>query len=123
MYSRPVAALRTAAQRTGVGNKAGGGRDMVNQACKGSGRVRDGAQQDEDKVAGSMNAGDAETMSTCQPGCRAVAIFGHFWTLLAIIWPLLGHYWPLLASGLSGCSKHSESPIHGPPTRAKPLYL
>ena len=39
---------------------------------------------------------DAETMSTCQPGCRAVAIFGHFWTLLAIIGPLLAiidHYW------------------------------
>ena len=45
-----------AALRTGVGNKAGDGRDTGNQACKGSGRVRDGAQQDEDKVAGSMNA-------------------------------------------------------------------
>ena len=40
--------------------------------------------------------GDAETMSTCQPGCRAIAIFCHFWTLLAIIGPLLAiidHYW------------------------------
>ena len=45
-----------AALRTGVGNKAGDGRETGNQACKGSGRVRDGAQQDEDKVAGSMNA-------------------------------------------------------------------
>ena len=51
-----MAALRTAALRTGVGNKAGGGRDGENQACKGSGRVRDGAQQDEAKVAGSMTA-------------------------------------------------------------------
>ena len=29
---------------------------MVNQACKGSGRVRDGAQQDRAKEAGSMTA-------------------------------------------------------------------
>ena len=33
--------------------------------------------------------GDAETMSTCQPGCRAMAIFGQYWPLLAII----DHYW------------------------------
>ena len=44
----------------------------------------------------AVSSGDAETMSTCQPGCRAIAIFGHFWTLLAIIGPLLAiidHYW------------------------------
>ena len=44
----------------------------------------------------NSSSGDAETMSTCQPGCRAIAIFGHFWTLLAIIGPLLAiidHYW------------------------------
>ena len=35
-------ALRTAALRTGVDNKAGGGRDRENQACKGHGRVREG---------------------------------------------------------------------------------
>ena len=43
------------------------------------------------------NFGCAETMSTWQPGCRAVAIFGHFWPLLVIIGPLLAiidHYWP-----------------------------
>ena len=54
--SWPLAALRTAALRTGFGNKAGGGRDTENQACKGPGRVRDGAQQDGAKVAGSMTA-------------------------------------------------------------------
>ena len=31
---------------------------MVNQACKGSGRVRDGAQQNGAKVAGSMREGE-----------------------------------------------------------------
>ena len=56
--SWPLAALRTAALRTGFGNKAGGGRDIENQACKGPGRVRDGAQQDGAKVAGSMREGE-----------------------------------------------------------------
>ena len=45
-----------AALRAGVGNKARDGRDTGNQVCKESGRVRDGAQQDKDKVAGSMTA-------------------------------------------------------------------
>ena len=58
MCSWPSAALRTAALRKGFGNEAGGGQDLVNQACKGSGRVRDGAQQNVAKVAGSMREGE-----------------------------------------------------------------
>ena len=45
-----------AALRTGVGNEAGSGQDTVNQACKGPGRVWDGAQQDGAKMAVSMTA-------------------------------------------------------------------
>ena len=48
--------MALAALRAGVRNKAGDGRDTGNQACKESGRVRGGAQQDKDKVAGSMTA-------------------------------------------------------------------
>ena len=55
--------------------------------------------------------------------------YSHFWPFLAIIGPLLTitcHYWPLLATGWSGYSKHSESPLTqlgGPVTnRDSPSY-
>ena len=52
----PGAARRTAALRAGRGNKAGGGQDIGNQACKWPGRIRDGTQQDEAKEEGDNKA-------------------------------------------------------------------
>ena len=52
----PGAARRTAALRAGLGNKAGGGQDIGNQACKRPDRIREGTQQDEAKEAGDNEA-------------------------------------------------------------------
>ena len=52
----PGADRRTAALRAGLGNKAGGGQDIGNQACKRPGRIREGTQQDEAKEAGDNEA-------------------------------------------------------------------
>ena len=55
-HKGPGAASGTAALRVGLGNKAGGGQDMGNQACKRPGRIQDGTQQDEAKEEGDNEA-------------------------------------------------------------------
>ena len=55
-------------------------------------------------------------LATWPPGGQAIAINGHYWSLLAINGPLLTliiHYLPLLAAGWSDYSQYSELPCVG----------